>query len=356
MPDYYCILGPLIRLVDPEIGHRLAIGALARGLVPCPAPVEDDVLKTSVWGLEFANPIGLAAGFDKNAEVIDAMLGQGFGFVEVGTVTPRPQPGNPRPRLFRLTVDGAVVNRMGFNNDGQEAVAGRLTARRGGRPAPGVVGVNLGKNRNTEAAAGDFVSGIGALAGLADYLVINVSSPNTPGLRTMQGREALAGLIAAAQKALDATDAAPRPPLLVKIAPDLDDADKRDIADVVLETGIDGIVATNTTVDRPPGLVDRRRREDGGLSGRPLMAPSTALLADMYRLTGGRVPLIGVGGVETGADAYAKIRAGASLVQLYTALVFHGPGVVNRIKSQLADLLRADGFSAVGEAVGADHR
>ncbi len=352
MPDYYRLLAPAIRLIEPETAHALALGALRRNLVPPPPRFEDAVLGITVWGLEFANPIGLAAGFDKNAEVTDAMLAQGFGFVEVGSVTPRPQPGTPRPRLFRLPADGAVINRMGFNNQGQEAMARRLQGRRANRRQAGIIGVNLGKNRDTEDAAADYVKGVVSLAGLADYLVINVSSPNTPGLRALQGRQPLAALIGAVKRAL------PRqpPPLLLKIAPDLTDQDKRDIAEVALETAIDGIVATNTTIQRPPGLVERHRFEDGGLSGRPLRQAATAVLADIYRLTAGKIPLIGVGGIESGTEAYARIRAGASLVQLYTALVYHGPGIANGIKRQLAHLLRADGFERLTDAVGADHR
>ena len=348
MPDYYRLLGPLVRLIEPEAAHALALEALRRNLVPRPPAFEDAALGITLWGREFTNPVGLAAGFDKNAEVVDAMLAQGFGFIEVGSVTPRPQPGSPRPRLFRLPADGAVINRMGFNNQGQEVVARHLKSRGHG----GIVGINLGKNRDTEEDAADYVKGVGALAGLADYLVINVSSPNTPGLRALQGRGPLTALIGAVKGALPE----PAPPLLLKIAPDLTKEDKRDIAEVALETGIDGIVATNTTIQRPPGLRDRHHAEDGGLSGRPLRDASTAVLADIYRLTGGKIPLIGVGGIEKGADAYAKIRAGASLVQLYTVLVYHGPGIANRIKRELTGLLRADGFERIADAVGADHR
>ena len=354
MADYYRFLGPLVRLLDPETAHRLAVGALASGVVPRPPWFEDAILESRLWGLRFPNPVGLAAGFDKDAEAVDPLLDQGFGFLEVGTVTPRPQAGNPRPRLFRLPADGAVINRMGFNSLGQAAMAEGLQRRRqrvGGR---GIVGVNLGRNRDSADAAADYVSGTRALAALADYLVVNVSSPNTPGLRALQDRAPLMELLGAIRAALAETAA--KPPLLLKIAPDLAPDDRRDIADVVMEIGMDGVIATNTTIDRPAGLGDPCRDEAGGLSGRPLMAPSTALLADMYRLTEGRVPLIGVGGVASGADAYAKIRAGASLVQLYTALVFQGPGLVNRIKRDLAHLLRRDGFASVTDAVGADHR
>ena len=352
MVDLYAAVRPLLWRLDAETAHGLTVRALKAGLVPAPAPFDDDSLRISLWGLDFPNVVGLAAGFDKNAVTVDAMARLGFGFVEVGTVTPRPQPGNPRPRLFRLPADRAVVNRMGFNNDGAAAVAARLAHR---RPAPRVaVGVNLGKNKTSAVAATDYASGIAALAGVADYLVVNVSSPNTPGLRALQGRAELTDLLDAA---LTARAGAERhPPLLLKIAPDLTDDDKRDIAEVALATGIDGLIATNTTIARPPSLTDRHRDEAGGLSGHPLREMATRVLAEMYHLTGGRLPLIGVGGIESGADAYARIRAGASLVQLYTALVYEGPGLVNRLKRELAGCLRTDGFASVADAVGADHR
>lgn len=350
MSDLYCLTAPLLRLIDAETAHRLAIKALASGLLPAPAAFEDPILGQNLWGRDFANPVGLAAGFDKNAEVTGALLGQGFGFVEVGTITPRPQPGNPRPRLFRLTADGAVINRMGFNNDGLDVVAERLRSRQSG----GIIGVNLGKNKDSDDAVADYTAGIRAMVTLADYLVVNVSSPNTPGLRALQGRKPLRELLQAVLAARTETTPDNPPPLLLKIAPDLTEEDKADIAEVALETCIDGLIATNTTIERPPGLDGGN--ESGGLSGKPLFEPSTRVLSDMYRLTQGRLPLIGVGGISSGDDAYAKIRAGASLVQLYTALVYQGPGLVNRIKRRLVELLKADGFSNISEAIGADHR
>lgn len=350
--DYYSVFGPVLRLLDPETAHGLAIKALKNGLVPRPAPYADPVLKTKVWNREFANPIGLAAGFDKNAEVVDGMLAQGFGFVEAGSVTARPQPGNPRPRLFRLKKDMAVINRIGFNSVGALAVADRLRRRQ----RVGVFGINLGKNKDSQDIASDYVEGIQTLAPFADYMVLNVSSPNTPGLRKLQSREYLFELLSVVKSALADTALVPPPPLLLKIAPDLTEDDKGNIAKVSLAVGIDGFIATNTTVDRPVGLADPQRVEAGGLSGPPLMAPSTEVLGEMYRLTNGALPIIGCGGVRSGTDAYAKIRAGASLVQLYSALVYQGPGLVNIIKRQLAELLKADGFTNVAEAVGADHR
>jgi dihydroorotate dehydrogenase len=342
-----------LRKLAPETAHRLTIWALAAGLGPRDREPEDPILESSLWGRRFPNPVGIAAGFDKSAEAYRAVLRLGFGFAEIGSVTPRPQAGNPKPRLFRLTEDRAVINRMGFNNDGVEAVARRLSNR---GVLPGPLGVNLGKNKDSADATADYVRGVQALARYADYLVINVSSPNTPGLRALQGREPLAALIEAVKAArADACPTAP-PPLLVKIAPDLQPEDKADIAAVALASGIDGLIVSNTTLARPASLRGADRGEAGGLSGAPLFQPSTELLAEMYRLTLGRLPLIGVGGIGSGADAYAKIRAGASLVQLYSALVFEGPGLVQRIKRELAQSLRRDGFSSLSQAVGAAAR
>jgi dihydroorotate dehydrogenase len=350
--DWYRLIAPALFAIDPETAHGLALRALKAGLVPRPHLPDDPILAQRIWGLDFPNPVGLAAGFDKHAEVPDALLAQGFGFVELGGVTPKPQPGNPRPRLFRLSEDGAVINRMGFNSAGLDVVRARLAAR----PRRGVVGVNLGKNKDTVDAAADYMAGAAALAPHADFLVINVSSPNTPGLRALQSRAALADLIVRTQQAVAERGPARRPPLLLKIAPDLTEDDRRDIAAVVLETRIDGLVVSNTTIARPPTLRSRHRNEAGGLSGRPLFEPSTALLGEMYRLTEGEVPLVGVGGIASGADAYRKVRAGASLVQLYTALVYRGPALVAELRRDLAAKLREDGFRNVAEAVGADHR
>lgn len=342
--------GPLSRLLPPETAHRLAIRALALGLVPAARQPEWSRLRTRLWGLDFPNPLGPAAGFDKDAEAVGALFGLGFGFVEVGTVTPRPQPGNPRPRLFRLARGAALINRMGFNNRGLAAMAARLTGR-----GAGVVGANIGINFDSADPVADYVACVEALHDRVDYLAINVSSPNTPGLRELQGRanlEALVGTLIEARARL--TPAGRRPlPLLVKIAPDLDEREAADIAEVTLAAGLDGLIVSNTTTARE-GLSGRHRDEPGGLSGGPLFAPSTALLARMYRLTGGGLPLIGVGGVASADDAYAKIRAGASLVQLYTALVYQGPGLVGRIAAGLAQRLESDGFSSVAEAVGVD--
>lgn len=347
--DFYRLAWPFVRLMDPECAHGLALTALKTGLVPRSADVRDPVLQTSVFGLDFPNPVGLAAGFDKDAEVTAPMLGHGFGFVEVGSLTPKPQPGNAKPRLFRLSDDRAVINRMGFNNHGMDAAAARLAAR--DRTA-GIVGVNLGKNKTSENALDDYAQGVRTLGPYADYLVVNVSSPNTPGLRALQGREPLAMLLGGVKAERD--QLANKPPLLLKVAPDLTDTDKEDIAHVVNDIGIDGLIATNTTIDRPVTLSDKQQGETGGLSGAPLFEPSTKVLADFYRLTQGKIPIIGVGGIASGADAYAKIRAGASLVQLYSALVYDGPALANRIKAELAACLKRDGFTRAADAVGAD--
>ncbi|HTP97224.1 MAG TPA: quinone-dependent dihydroorotate dehydrogenase [Burkholderiales bacterium] len=348
---------PLLRLLDPETAHRFAVRALALGFGGGSEGADDPILATRVWGLEFANPVGLAAGFDKHAEVIDAILAIGFGFVEAGTVTPLPQPGNPRPRLFRLDEDRAVINRFGFNSEGLAAFVARLQRRRAAG-ARGIAGANVGKNRDSADAGADYVTGIEAVCGLADYVVCNVSSPNTPGLRTLQARAEIEALIA---RTLDAraragTPGARPPPLLVKVGPDLDEAALHDIAEVALGSGIDGLIVGNTTVDRPASLRSRHREETGGLSGLPLRAKAQSCLAQMYRMTSGKIPIVGCGGIASGADAYARIRAGASLVQLYSALVFHGPGLVGHIKRELAALLRADGFRSVADAVGTDQR
>ena len=308
------------------------------------------ILRAQVMGQEYSNPIGLAAGFDKHAEVPDALLGLGFGFVEVGSVTPRAQPGNPRPRVFRLDEDRAVINRYGFNSEGLEVAAGRLRRRIGRR---GIVGVNIGANKDSDDPIADYVEGVSKLDGLAAYFVVNVSSPNTPGLRTLQARDSLDALFDRVLAAHGESVVDIRSPLLVKIAPDLSPEECREIAEVVLARGVDGLIISNTTTARP-ALQSDHRGETGGLSGVPLFEPSTRLLAEMYRLTEGRIALIGAGGIASGQDAYLKIKAGASLVQLYTALVFEGPRLIGQIKRDLASLLAADGYENVSQAVGVD--
>ncbi|MBM3516324.1 MAG: quinone-dependent dihydroorotate dehydrogenase [Alphaproteobacteria bacterium] len=339
---------PFLHRLEAERAHRLTLWALRHGLGGYERTADDPILRTDLWGIAFPNPLGLAAGFDKDAEVPDAMLRLGFGFVEVGTVTPRPQPGNPRPRVFRLTEDGAIINRLGFNSGGLAGLCERLLER----PHDGIVGVNIGRNRDSADAIADYVTGFRAVAAFAHYVVLNLSSPNTPGLRALQSRAALGELLDAVAGRCTGL---PRsgPPLLIKIAPDLEPAECEAIAAVAVEHDVSGIIVSNTTIGHRAGLLSRFRDEAGGLSGRPLFAPSTALLGAMYRLLGGRVPLIGVGGIASGDDAYAKIRAGAALVQLYTALVYQGPALIGKVKAGLAARLRADGFATVAAAVGA---
>lgn len=351
MMDFYSLIRPVLWRLDPERAHGQVLRVLSYG--PVGAPADNPRLQVQVLGRVFRNPVGLAAGFDKDARVWRQAAWLGFAFAEVGSVTPRPQTGNPRPRLFRLTRDRAIINRMGFNNEGVEAMAARLE---GAAPAPAIrLGINLGKNKETQDVAADYEIGARRLGRHADYVVINVSSPNTPGLRALQGKAPLTELIARTHRALAESNPNP-PPLLLKIAPDLADQDLSDIAEVAMEGKLAGLIATNTTTARPAGLDPRHASESGGLSGRPLFESSTNVLRTLYRLTQGKLPLIGVGGIASGADAYAKIRAGASLVQLYSALVFEGPGLVDRIKRTVLRCLDRDGLGSISEAVGLDHR
>ncbi|MCK0207293.1 quinone-dependent dihydroorotate dehydrogenase [Starkeya koreensis] len=328
---------PAARLLDPETAHGLAIRALST-LPAGPAPVDDPRLGVTLFGLSFPNPVGLAAGFDKEAEVPDAMLAAGFGFVEVGTLTPRPQPGNPRPRNFRLTEDRAVINRYGFNSGGHGPARARLTARKG---RPGIVGVNVGANKDSADRAADYVAGIEAFAGLASYFTANVSSPNTPGLRDLQEEKALDELLARLMETRERV--APGVPLLLKIAPDLALAHLDGVIEVVRRRRVDGLIVSNTTISRPAGLRSRHSIETGGLSGRPLFALSTRMLAEAYVRADGAFPLIGVGGIDSPETALAKIEAGASLIQLYSGLVYEGLGLAARIKQGLLARLTREG-------------
>lgn len=333
-------------VLDAETAHALTIRLLRSGLGPKAGPADHN-LNIRVAGIEFPNPLGLAAGFDKNAEAPDAVLDLGFGFVEVGAVTPMPQAGNDRPRVFRLRADAGVINRYGFNNQGLDVVAARLRTRE----RRGIVGVNLGANKNTEDRAEDYVKGVAALAGSVDFFTVNISSPNTPGLRALQGKEFLHALM---QRVLAARDvSAAGSPVFLKIAPDLSDEDKADIASVAHSMALDGVIISNTTVSRAPNLRSGTALESGGLSGKPLFAMSTALLREFYATVGDSIPLIGVGGVSSARDAYEKILSGASLVQLYTALVYQGPGLPSQILRELPEYLEADGFKDVASAIGA---
>lgn len=346
MSVWYSLANFYLSRVDPERAHAFALKALAKGWVAGDRKPDPSSLETKIWGKTLANPIGLAAGFDKNAEVPEALLKLGFGLIELGTMTPQPQPGNERPRLFRLSADRGVINRMGFPGHGLRAVQPRLS----GRPRQICLGVNIGANKDSRDRVHDYVACAAVMVPYADYLVCNVSSPNTPGLRDLQGRTALADLLKRVREVMGVK----APPLVVKISPDVTDDDLDDIVTVCRDLSIGGIIVGNTTLSRPPSLRSAHRGEAGGLSGAPLMALSTEVLRRTARRVEGQFPLIGCGGVGSGADAYAKIRAGASLVQLYTALVFEGPAVVRRIKNELATLLARDGFASVKDAVGAD--
>ena len=336
-----------LHALDPETAHGLALRLLRAGLGPRGGPETGPRLATDLAGLSLPNPVGIAAGFDKNAEAVRALLATGPGFVEIGAVTPRPQPGNPRPRLFRLSEDRAAINRFGFNNDGMEAIRPRLAAVRGA----GIVGVNLGANKDSADRAGDYCAVLARLHDVADFFTVNVSSPNTERLRDLQGRAALDALLARVTETRRGLS--PDRPLFLKIAPDLPDAELADIAELATAHALSGIIACNTTLSRE-GLRSRHAGEPGGLSGQPLFARSTEVLRRLHRLTEGRMPLIGVGGIASAEQAYAKIRAGASAVQLYTAMVYEGPGLVRQITRGLADRLDADGCATVAEAVGAD--
>ncbi|XP_076449793.1 dihydroorotate dehydrogenase (quinone), mitochondrial-like isoform X3 [Babylonia areolata] len=389
---YANIAMPMTRLLDPERVHNLAVTAAKYKLVPRPRIADPPSLKSEVWGRTFSNPVGLAAGFDKQGEAVDGLLKVGFGFVEIGSITPHPQKGNDKPRVFRLVEDEAIINRYGFNSEGHEAVFRRLRHREAEpkisdlikfphmgdarnranvnfwtehtvtwseerlKRERGMMGVNLGKNKLSGHPVSDYVSGVKVFGKVADYLVINVSSPNTPGLRDMQGRRQLEELLDQVVAERDKLHVEQKPPLLVKIAPDLTDKDKADIAAVVMREkgGVDGLIVCNTTVQRPDSLQSQNKGEVGGLSGQPLKTMATNTVRDMYRLTQGKVPIIGVGGISSGKDAYEKIKAGASLVQLYSALVYKGPPVVSKIKRELDELLREDGYKSISEAVGAD--
>lgn len=335
---------PALFAIDPERAHRLTVRALA--LAGRRGPPAAGALAIDVAGLGFPNPLGMAAGFDKDAEVPDQLLGLGFGFAEVGSITPRPQAGNPRPRLFRLVEDRAVINRMGFNNGGAEVAHDRLV-RRAGRP--GIVGINVGANKDSEDRIADYVAMTRVMAPLASYLAVNISSPNTPGLRALQDEGALTGLLDAVIEARGTAG----PPVFLKVAPDLESADIDAIARIALDRKLGALIVSNTTITRP-ALLSANARETGGLSGAPLRDLAQQRLRDFRKATGGAIPLVGVGGLASAEDAWARIRAGASLVQLYSAMVYGGPGLPRRILRGLEALMRRDGFASIAEAVGSE--
>jgi len=342
----YKLLRPFAFALDAEKAHRATIELLKlrTGTAFTPEPGSTPALETTVAGLTFANPVGLAAGFDKDAEVFEQMLSMGFGFVEIGTVTPRPQVGNAKPRLFRLVEDGAVINRMGFNNRGQADALTRLSRRHRTR---GLVGVNIGANKDSEDRIADYVEGVKAMSSVADYLTVNISSPNTPGLRQLQDEGALKALLSAVRQARNPAG----PPIFLKVAPDLGEGEPDQIARIAIEHGIDAIIVANTTVSRPP-LQSPLADEQGGLSGAPLKALALKALQNFRAASGGAIPLISVGGIATADDAWERIRAGASLIQLYSAMVYEGPGIAKRIARGLVDRLRREGMASIAEAIG----
>lgn len=348
--DYFAFSKHLLFRLPPEMAHDVAIKALACGTVPRQPVIRDEVLKMQVAGLQFNNPVGLAAGFDKNAVTLGHMFGQGFGFVECGTVTPWPQEGNPRPRIFRIPQQRAVVNRLGFNNAGIEAFTEKLKAYKG----RSIVGANIGKNKDSADAVSDYLTCMRAVYPHASYITVNISSPNTAGLRDLQAKDSLEELVKALHglRQVLVAEGLPVKPIFVKIAPDLSPPQREAIAQVALAHALDGLIISNTTITRP-GLANLSADlQQGGLSGKPLFDGSTELLREMYRLTGRRIPLIGVGGISSAQDAYAKIQAGASLVQVYTGLIYQGFGLVTAINRGLLSLLRRDGITKLRDAVG----
>lgn len=354
---YKSVLMPAVRLVDPEQAHVLAVKLAAWGMVPRDKSVPDKILESKVFGKVFLNPVGLAAGFDKHGECMDGMFKTGFGFVEIGSITPQPQSGNDKPRVFRLTEDQAIINRYGFNSVGHDEVVERLTSQNRTQQSSklGVLGINLGKNKTSTSAVQDYVEGVENFAKFADYITINVSSPNTPGLRSLQGKNELSALL---KEVIKTRDNLPdnKPPILVKIAADLTQEAKEDIAEVITTPPykVDGLIVCNTTTSRPDSLQSKHKHETGGLSGKPLRELSTRTVQDMYRLTKGELPIIGVGGIASGRDAYDKIQAGASLIQIYSAIAYEGFPIVKKIKRELTELLRKDNLTSVSDAVGLD--
>lgn len=351
----YRLTRPALFTLAPEDAHEATLKALELGLYPRPLGGEDPILRQTVFGLDFPNPIGIAAGYDKDARVPDALLGMGLGFAEIGTVTPRPQEGNPKPRVFRLIADRGLINRLGFNNGGHAAALARLMAR---KERKGIVGVNIGANKDSQDRSGDYVAGLDVFNNVASYFTINISSPNTPGLRDLQAPAALDELLSRIMAARTRLAAAggPRRPIIVKIAPDIAEEDLPAICERLIAHRVDGIAISNTTLARE-GLRDPQAREAGGLSGRPLFRRSTIMLARVYKATAGTIPLIGIGGIDSGDRALEKIEAGATLLQLYTGLIYEGPGLIGEIKSHLAEALHRSGQRTLAALRGqkADH-
>jgi len=342
----YRFARPALFALDPEDAHEATIKALERGLHPRQLGVGDSILRQTVFGLDFPNPVGVAAGYDKDARAADAVLAMGCGFAEIGTVTPRPQPGNPKPRIFRLVSDRALINSLGFNNGGHGAALARLEAR---KDKPGIVGVNIGANKDTADRAGDYAQGIETFSTVASYFTVNISSPNTPGLRDLQAPAALDELLSRVMEARTriVSQGGPQRPIIVKIAPDVAQDDIQPICERLIAHAVDGIAVSNTTLSRD-GLTDAQSAKSGGLSGRPLFRRSTIMLARVSEATSGKIPLIGIGGIDSGDTALEKIEAGATLLQLYTGLVYAGPGLISEIKSHLAREVRHRGYSDLG--------
>lgn len=351
---YENVLQPLSQLLNPELAHTIGVSAFKYGLFPAQSDSDSELLKTEFLNNKLSNPIGIAAGFDKHGDAVIGLKNAGFSMVEIGSVTPLPQPGNPKPRVFRLPEDKAVINRYGFNSEGYDNVYNKIKYLDKSLLASTLLGINLGMNKLSDNPVKDYCLGIQKFWNVADYFVINVSSPNTPGLRSLQARDVLSKLLTEVNKVRNEMLPKKNIPLLLKLAPDLTEQDKKDIAAVITKKGsqVDGLIISNTTIDRPQLVHQDMCQEPGGLSGKPLASKSTEMIKDMYKLTQGKVPIVGVGGIFTGQDAYEKILAGASVVQIYTALIYHGPPIVNKIKQELADLLHKDGYRNVNEAVG----
>lgn len=355
--SFYNLAKPFLMRLDPEKAHNMTLKALKAGVFPMCPQLSLPMLEQTLWGLKFPNPLGLAAGFDKNAEVIGPMLRMGFGYVEAGTVTPKPQEGNPKPRVFRDPDHNAVINRMGFPNRGATVFKDNLTKFLDKKPRPtGIIGINIGMNKTQEEPVKDYVALIRSLGPMADYFTINISSPNTPGLRDLQKRGPLLELLDGVKEARAKACGDHPPPVLVKFAPDLDEAQCTEMAKTALEAEIDGLVLGNTTLARPEFLNQKFSNENGGLSGQPLTQKSTDMIARFYQLTEGKLPIIGVGGVSSAQDAYDKIKAGASLIQIYSGLVFHGPALIPSILTGLNEYMQRDGYASLQDVIGVNHK